>query len=299
MADPLLLRIRCATVGAPDVDALVALYTKWLGYKAVERTTVDAATATSWGAPAMVGRASVLLQPATKADSYIRVVGIDLVKNFRPLSTWGWGAIEILVEDPYKLQKKLTDSPFMIVGKPRPLNGFPTIHAMQVRGPANEVLYLTCDKGPRETSLLEQAGAPVGRPFIMVIAGPDAAMMQNWYAKHFKMAKNPISHTPIDVIQHAQGLPDDHQFTMGFMAMKAKSHYVELDGYPSGTGPRPRHHGQLPPGVASASFEVANLDKLKLAFIAPPAKLKGKLYSGARSATVVGPAGEIIELIET
>jgi hypothetical protein len=227
------------------------------------------------------------------------VVGIDPVKNFRPLSTWGWGAIEILVEDPYKLNKKLTDSPFLIIGKPRPLSGFPTIHAMQVRGPVNEVLYLTCDTGPRETSLLEPAGATVGRPFIMVVAGSDPAMMQNWYAKHFKMAKNPISQTPIDVIQHAQGLPDDHQFSMGFMAMKAKSNFVELDGYPSGTGPRPRNHGQLPPGVASATFAVASLDKIKVPFIAPPAKLKGKLYNAARSATAVGPAGEIIELIET
>jgi hypothetical protein len=299
MADPLLLRIRCATVGAPDVDAVVGLYTKWLGYKEIERTTIDAAAATSWGAPAMVGRASVLLQPMTKADVYIRVVSIDPVKNFRPLSTWGWGAIEILVEDPYKLNKKLTDSPFLIIGKPRPLSGFPTIHAMQVRGPVNEVLYLTCDTGPRETSLLEPAGATVGRPFIMVVAGADPAAMQNWYAKHFKMAKNPISQTPIDVIQHAQGLPDDHQFSMGFMAMKAKSNFVELDGYPSGTGPRPRNHGQLPPGVASATFAVTSLDKIKVPFIAPPVKLKGKLYNGARSATAVGPAGEVIELIET
>ena len=49
MADPLLLRIRCATVGAPDVDAVVGLYTKWLGYKEIERTTIDVAAATSWG----------------------------------------------------------------------------------------------------------------------------------------------------------------------------------------------------------------------------------------------------------
>src|SRR5205085_3410197 len=134
--------------------------------------------------------------------------------------------------------------------------------------------------------------------FIMVVAGPDPAKMQDWYAKHFRMKKNKIARTTVDVIQHAQGLPEDHIFTMGFMAMKEKSNFLELDGYPSGTGPRPRHHGQLPPGVALASFEVPKLDKIKLPFLSPPARLKGKLYNGARSATVVGPASEVIELIE-
>jgi catechol 2,3-dioxygenase-like lactoylglutathione lyase family enzyme len=299
MADPLLTRIRCGTVAAPDVEAVVALYTKWLGYKAVEKGTVDAAQAAAWGAPAMAGRASVLLQPASKGDVYVRVVGIDPVANFRPLSSWGWGAIEILVQDPPKLHRKLTDSPFMIIGKPRFLNGYPTIQAMQVRGPANEVLYLTADTGPRDKSLLAYPESFVGRPFIMVVAGPDPAAMQNWYAKHFRMAKNPVRRTQIDVIQQAQGLPEEHAFTMGFMALAAPSHYLELDGYPSGTGPRPRHHGQLPPGVAMASFEVPSLDKLKVPFVAPPATLKGRLYGGARSALAVGPAGELLELIET
>jgi hypothetical protein len=48
-----------------------------------------------------------------------------------------------------------------------------------------------------------------------------------------------------------------------------------------------------------ASFEVPSLDKLKVPFVAPPATLKGRLYGGARSALAVGPAGELLELIET
>jgi catechol 2,3-dioxygenase-like lactoylglutathione lyase family enzyme len=298
MATPLLDRIRCATVAVTDVDAVVALYSKWLGYKQVEQGKIDEAQTISWGTPAMEGRTSVLLQPASKEDVYLRVIAIDAVPNFRPLSSWGWGAIEILVEDPSKIHKKLTDSAFLIIGKPRFLDGFPTIQAMQMRGIANEVIYLTADTGPRATSLLAEAGAPVGRPFIMVIAGHDPVAMQNWYAKNFRMAKNPINKTRIDVLQHAQGTPEDYQYSMGFMAMSQASNFIELDGYPAGFGPRPRHHGQLPPGVAMASVEVQSLDKIKVPFMAPPAKLKGKLYNGKRSAMIVGPSGELLELIE-
>ena len=298
MPIPLLHRIRGATVAAPDVDAVVSIYTKWLGYRVVETGEVDVAQATSWGAPAMVGRKSVVLQPASNDDVTLRVVEIDAVANHRPLSTWGWGAIEILVEDPLKLNRKLTDSPFMVIGKPRALDGFPTIVAMQVRGAANEVIYLTADTGPRAKSLLAEAGAFVGRPFIMVVACDNAARVQTWYAKTFRMAKGPINTSRIDVIQQAQGLPADHVFPMGFMPMREPSNFIEFDGYPAGTGPRPRNHGQLPPGVALASFEVASLGKLKLAYLAAPARLAGKPYGGRRSATLVGPAGELIELIE-
>lgn len=298
MASPLLQRIRGATVAAPKVDDTVATYTKYLGYKVIETGEVGAEQAASWAAPAMVGRKSVVMQSASKADVYIRVVEIDPVPNYRPLATWGWGAIEILVESPPKTHVKLTDSPFMIIGKPRFLKGYPTIQAMQARGLANEVLYLTTDTGPRDKSLLPEAGAPVGRPFIMVVAGVDPARMQAWYAKAFGMKKNKVAHTEIDVIQQAQGLAEDHIFQMGFMAMRDAGNFLELDGYPPGTGPRPRNHGQLPPGVALASFEVPSLKKVKAPFLSAPVALKSKAYGGGRSAVTVGPAGEIIELIE-
>ena len=39
---------------------------------------------------------------------------------------------------------------------------------------------------------------------------------------------------------------------------------------------------------------VANLDAIKAKYIAPPAKL----YGEARAASLIGPAGELMELIE-
>jgi hypothetical protein len=73
---------------------------------------------------------------------------------------------------------------------------------------------------------------------------------------------------------------------------------LELDGYPATAGARPQARGLLPPGIALVSVAVRNLDALKLDFLTPARVRSGALYRGARSATVRGPAGELLELIE-
>jgi hypothetical protein len=43
---------------------------------------------------------------------------------------------------------------------------------------------------------------------------------------------------------------------------------------------------------------VPSLDDLNLPFLGPPTTHEGLAYAGARAATLIGPAGELIELIE-
>ncbi|MSO98437.1 MAG: hypothetical protein EXR11_09510 [Rhodospirillaceae bacterium] len=295
---PLLKRIKIATITVPDLDEATSQYKKWLGYSVIESGKVSAAHATLWGTPAMIGRRVAVMRPASKADVYIRAVEIDRVGNYRPMTTWGWSAVEIIVDNPEKLHLKISPSPFHIIGKPRRLNGYPTICAFQVTGPGKEVLYLTSDMGNPGTGLLPKPGANVGRPFIMVLASGSAERVRNWYSDTFKMKRNKISGNPVDIIQHAQALPPEHPFPITVAALADHGNLIEMDGYPTNTGPRPRNHGQLPPGVAMTSFGVKNLDQLKLKWLSAPAAIKGAGYEGRRAACTIGPAGEIIELIE-
>ena len=46
------------------------------------------------------------------------------------------------------------------------------------------------------------------------------------------------------------------------------------------------------------TLAVDSLERPGLEFIAPPAVRQGVFYAGRRSATVVGSAGELLELIE-
>jgi hypothetical protein len=103
----------------------------------------------------------------------------------------------------------------------------------------------------------------------------------------------------IGIIARAQGLPEDHKFQMGGLRFAEHGNSIEVDGYPDSATPRPRAEGQLPPGNAMCSFNVENLDEFDdVDFIAAPVRDGSLAYGGHRSATFVGPAGELTELIE-
>lgn len=291
-------RIKMGTIGASDLQKIEDWYGEWLGYSVVERGAIGEALAGSWGTPNMAGRAYILMQPESGADVYIRAVLTDSVSGYRPMTTHGWNSFEIIVDDVYALNEKLVNGPFEIIGDPRSLGGdFPTIHAMQVIGPSQEVLYLTCETDP-EATMLPEPGAFVGRPFIMVLAGPDVNALQEFYAAKFGIATSPANDTPVGVIARAQGLPEDHQFKMGFSPLAAPGNFIEFDGYPDSTTPRPQADGQLPPGNAMTTFSVNDLSELDLDFVSTPVRDPSMAYGGNRSATFIGPAGALTEIIE-
>lgn len=290
---PKLKRIKMATIAVPNLDAIEPLYKDWLGYVVVERGNVEEALAVSWGAPKSAGRRYIMMQPESGTDVYIRAVEIDPVPDYKAMTTWGWNAIELIVDDPDALYDKLKDSPFTLLGKPAGLKNYPSIRATQFQGPAEDVLYLTAETGDRTNSLLPRPGAFVGRIFIMVVAGPDINALQDWYADTFDMARGPINNSPIDLINKAQGLPSGSERPLTIVGMSDHGNILELDGYGAHTGPRPRGEGELPPGIAMTSVTVPNLDDLDIETITDPIAAYG-----SRSAVAIGPAGELLELIE-
>jgi hypothetical protein len=292
---PRLARIRIATIAASDLAGVETFYTKWLDYSVTKRGSVTQALAASWGAPASAGRPYLMMQPASGVDVYIRAVGIDPMPGYRPLTTFGWNAVELIVDDVYKLHERLEASPFEIIGEPHSLGGqFASIHAMQMAGPGSEIVYLTCETGERRESTLPIPQSFVDRPFIMVLAGPDIEALEEFYGSRFGLPKIPQFRMPLPRIARAQGLPDDHRFALGLLRCAERGNSIELDQYSERAGPRPRARGELPPGVAMTSFSVASLDGLDVRFLAQPARL----YGSRRAATFLGPAGELTELIE-
>ena len=295
---PLAARIKMATTAGPDVKKIEAWYTEWLGYKVREKGKVDAATAKSWGAPKTAGKPYVLMSSDGSPDVFLRAVETDTPAGYAPLTTWGWNSWEIIIDDIEAVNAKMKQSPFKIIGGPAPLKSTKSIVAMQVIGPANEVLYLTCETGDRAKSILPTPKSLIDRPFILVVAGPDIEKLRDWYADLFQMAKGPINNTVIEIIAQAQGIPLDTPRPLTLLRMSQHGNMLELDGYVGGKGVRPRATGQLPPGNAMASFNVASLDAIKAKFISPPKKLSGLAYGGKRAATVLGVGGEPVELIE-
>ena len=101
--EPLLRRIKMATVSVPDVAQWAALYKEWLDYQVVEEGEVPQALAASWGAPGSAGKRYALMAPASGTDVYIRAVEADPVPGYKAMTTFGWNSVEIIIDDVLSL----------------------------------------------------------------------------------------------------------------------------------------------------------------------------------------------------
>lgn len=295
-----LLRIKTVTATAPDIDAFVACYQQGLGHALCEQGRLPAALAEAWGAPASAGRRYALLHlPEAAPDVFVRVVEGTPVPGYRPIHSFGWNAFEMIIDDIDAVYRRLLGSPFKIIGEPRPLGARPSIRAMQVEGPGQEVLYLACETGDRARSMLPYPGGLVGRTFIAVLGGPDVLALRDFYSRHFELMPNPIRASRGQTLQQAWGGTADGTHPITLLRMREHGNSLELDGYvKEGLTPRTCAAGELPPGNAMISFSVPSLDALALPWITPPQRHEGLAYAGARAATCIGPAGELIELLE-
>lgn len=299
--DPLLTRFRFVTVGASDLDASERDY-RGLGYGVRERGTIAPGLAAGWGAPGMTGRRYATLGTTGTPDDYIRLVETDPVPGYRALTTFGWAAFEIIVEDVQAVRARIAASAFTVVGEPRPLQFMPSIVAMQVVGQAGECLYFTMESGDRAASILPRPLSPIDRPFILVVAGPDFDALRGWYCDLFDLRRRPLRDSRIALIQAAQGLAPDTITRMTTAGLREHGYLIEFDEYPAGpgliAGPRSCVPAMLPPGCAMASIATVAMDRVAPLAIAPPARRDELGYDGRLACTVRGPAGELIEFIE-
>ncbi|OCC23572.1 hypothetical protein MB02_10365 [Croceicoccus estronivorus] len=300
--DPALLRIAAVTTATPDIAAIERIYADYLGLRTIERGQVGETLAAAWGTPAAADSAMLTMASDGEDEVLFRFVEAPMPPGYRPLTTYGWNAWEIIVDDVHTLARRFPGSPFTVIGEPRPLQFMPSIIAMQVAGPAGECLYFTMESGDRETSILPPPSGFIGRPFIVVAAGPEFVTLLRWYVDNFALRERPVRQSKVRVIQDAQGLDMEHTIDLSAIGMRQRGNLLELDGYPNGegyiAGPRPRAPGHLPPGNALASFEVEDIEPFISQAIAAPQVREEAIYRGRRSCTLIGPAGELVELIE-
>lgn len=287
--------ISTVTIATEDVAALTAVYERWLGYRCVAREPVPAALAASWGAPAVAGRPSALLSPAGADDSFLRFVESRRAPGYRAFHHFGWNAAEHIVQDCDAVAASLAGSPFEMIGPPADLSFSDQIRALQVRGPADEVLYLTQIKSKLPMFDTPIARAPVDRVFIVILGGRTMDDIQDWYHARLAVPRAPVMAARISVLANARGAPEDTLYDIAAVPLAGQA-FIEADVMPAGTLERTALPGELPPGIALVSFEVDELPD-GLAWLGEPATVAARPYGGRRSATCLGPAGERVELI--
>jgi catechol 2,3-dioxygenase-like lactoylglutathione lyase family enzyme len=287
--------LRAATLVTPDAEAAATRYVQWMDYHVVERGEVSADLASSWGAPASAGRHAVTIQPASGADVFIRFVEGDVVPAYRPLRTYGWAALEICNQDVLGVNERMKTSPFEIIGPPKRIDGLPTIHPMQVKGPDGEIVYLTEIVSPGNG--LPYPGAFIDKLFILVLACSDMNASADWFKATLGLQVGAPMTIIYNMINDAFSLAADARHTLATATWEGDV-FLEFDQYPAEATPRPGHAGALPPGIAMTTLKHPAFDAVIGDWIVPPTVREGPVYGGKRVGTLWGPDGVLIEVVE-
>jgi catechol 2,3-dioxygenase-like lactoylglutathione lyase family enzyme len=291
-------RISTVTINTADLPATVAAYQRYLGYRVVRDGALGREVARGWGRLPLAGRRCVLMEPESGADTCLRFVEGPAYPGYEPLACVGWNAAELIVRDVDALAERLAGSPFRTLGPPANLSFSDKIRAMQVVGPAHEVLYLTQIREPLPAFDTPVAASEVDRVFIVILGGTRLDALQDYYHQQFGVARAPVMPSVVSVISARYGLPRDHKHPIAALQLRGQC-YIEADQMPAEALPRPCNPGQLPPGIAMVSFEVERLPDDLPSALAPAIATRGLPYDGRPARTCVGATGELIELIET
>lgn len=288
--------ISCVTIAAPDLQYIVDTYHLYLGYEIVDHGRVSVAQAELWGLPNLLGRRYTSMLPAGDGHTFLRFIESKPTPGYTAFRHMGWNAAELMVQDTDGIAARLAGSPFKIIGPPADLSFSNKIRAMQALGPAEESIYLTSFKEKLPEFDTPDAKHFVDRVFIVILGGPSVAVINDFYHRHFNVAKAPVIPAVISVLSNAQGLPSDTRHDLAALPLQGQS-YIEADHMPPSTLPRLARDGELPPAISMVTFVVKQLPT-ELEWIAPPRALSQAPYHGRRAAVCIGAAGEWIELIE-
>ncbi len=289
--------LRAATLTVADPEATAARYAEWLDYRIVERGVIGPDLAETWQAPAVAGRPFLTCRPASGQDVFLRFVQGDPPPDYRPLRTFGWAALEICVADTLAVADRMARSPFEIIGPPRELDGMPEIFPMQVKGPDDEIVYLTEIRAQQPGARLPRAKSLIDRLFILVLACSDLEAARRWLAEALGLAVGPPISLRYTMISKAFGLDADTKHTIATAGHDIDT-FLELDQYPADATARPREPGGLPPGVALVTLDHPDLESVSAPWTSPPAPRDDAICAGRRTGVVRGPDGSLIELVQ-
>ena len=152
-----------STIVTSKKDIVEKSYQDWLDYTLTFQGIISEELANSWGAEKLTGSKFSCLEPASGKNFQLRVVEYTINGNYEPLTTYGWNAAELVVRDTDELYKKLSNSPFKIIGKPADLKMTKQIRAMQIEGLGKEIFYLTMFKEKISKYDLPDAEADIER----------------------------------------------------------------------------------------------------------------------------------------
>ena len=246
-------KIAAVTISISDLNRMVEVYQEFLKYRVTKTGQITTEESSAWGADFIAGTDYVVMQPEKSDDFSFRFIQQPDQPDYIAFKSTGWNAAELIVEDVDRLANELEKSPFKIIGAPADLSFTKDIRAMQVIGPANEILYLTQFKKNIPEFDIPKPRCSVDKTFIVVLAGKSLDEMQNYFHDNFGLSKATIIESRIRSISRAFHFPEDTKYKVAALALKGQS-MIELDELPKEGNNRSSIYGYLPAGIAMVSF---------------------------------------------
>lgn len=289
--------LRAATVTVSNLDRTQYLYSSYFDYAVVEQGLISDTLAASWQTPNSAECRYIVMQPSSGADIFLRFIEQPAVPGFKALRSYGWNAIEICVQDVMASNARMLDSPFEIIGPPNKIPGLDAIHPMQVKGPDEEIVYLTQINNDLPEYNLPRAGSLIDKLFILVMGNSDMERASAWMQNACGLGFGREMEIPYTMIAKAYGTPLDELHRICTL-IHDKDVFLELDQYPDAAVARPRHDGMLVPGCAIGTLFHPNFDRLPGPWLTMPTVREGLIYRGKRVGVLQDPDGTLIEMVE-
>ncbi len=244
-----------ATLIVTDATPLLAAYAAF-GLVATVDGPVPAALAQAWGRPALAGRRLLELALPGRA-TLLRLLAVPGAVPRPTRFSHGWMALEILVRDVDALEAPARAAGFDVVGPPADLEMSPSLRAMQLVGPAGEMLYLTQVKAPVPPFDLPLStdlppACTLGPLFIAVMSTPSRAAALAACAP-LRPASTLQFDTKVTVLNRAFGRPLATRWPLATVALAGQCLF-EIDEVQDTALQPPIDAGELPSGLSWISL---------------------------------------------
>lgn len=239
-----------ATIIVSNLDDSTAAYHQHLDLKPCKETrfTAEQAQQTHWSD--LAGQRSVWLANAL-GEPWLRLIESPHSAVSQAFTHYGWMSLEIVVEDVDALGERLRNSPFTIIGPPENLAMSDAIRAMQLIGPAGEVLYLTQIKDDVPGFELPRARCPVDRLFIPVMMCPNRDQALAHYSQR-SGNKGLRFETRISILNEAFGHSPEYEHALATLQLRENT-LIEIDQV-EGLAAAPFDQPLPPTGIALVHF---------------------------------------------
>jgi hypothetical protein len=281
---PALGPIALCTLVTRDGQASVEAYTRWMHQQLSWSGPLPADTAAATGLGELAGNRSWLLSNKAGRQWLHIVEWLDAPER-DALNSFGWMAMETLVENVDQLAASLEGSPFELLRPPADLDVSDKIRACQARGPAGEILYLTQVSGEVPPFELPTCQAPVDHLFIPVLSTPsrDCSL-----ADYSGISGNQGINfdTRITVVNQARGFELERRHPVATLQLAGQA-LIEIDQIADTAA----NDAGICSGMASIAFHCsAQADNNAL-------PQSGAAFSNTRASAHTGTAGESFTLI--